>query len=305
MKELNKNLPVDLVYTWVDGDDPEYLKIYNKYAETPKDINPERTRDTFDMLKYSIRSAVKYLPWIRTIYIITARPQVPHWLQEDNHRVKVIHHDQIIDEQYLPTFNYNTIESYMHRIPDLSEYYLYCCDDFLFGNDVELSDFLDEQGRITVFGTLFGENLKFRILERKNDIVSLGLVEHQPIFYKKEYVEELQSHYKDLFHRSRQTKFRRDDNVTMQKVYKQWMLSEHRDVANPISVTQLRKIHTFHKIKNNYEKQVKGLEQLDKKAPKFFCLNDDQRDHPNPKVVQLVQDYLKQKYPEISVCEKA
>lgn len=304
MKEPDKNLPIDLVYTWVDGDDPDYLKIYNQYAETPKDINPERVRDTFDMLKYSIRSVMQFLPWVRTIYIVTARPQHPDWLQMDHPKVKVVHHDQIIDEQYLPTFNYNTIESGIHRIPGLSEYYLYSCDDFLFGNDVYLSDYLDEDGRITVFGTLFGENLKFRIYERKNDIVSLGLVEHQPIFFKKEYVDELQEHYAALFHTSRHTKFRRDDNVTMQKVYKQWVLSNHRDKANPISVTELSKIHTFHKIKNNYERQVKALEQLEKKAPKFFCLNDDQRDNPNPKVVELVQDYLNRKYPVKSDFEK-
>lgn len=303
MKDSNKDLPIDLVYTWVDGDDPEYLKIYNEYAETPKDINPERTRDTYDMLKYSLRSVEKYLPWIRTIYIVTARPQIPDWLEANHPKVKIIHHDQIIDEQYLPTFNYNTIESYLHKIPNLSDYFLYSCDDFLFGSEVHLSDFMDEDGKITVFGTLFGENLKFRIYESKLDIVSLGLVEHNPIFFKKSYIEELQVHYKDLFHKTRLAKFRRADNVTMQKVYKQWVLSNHRQLANPIKVTELRKIHTFHKITNDLKKQQKQMQRLQEKAPKFYCLNDDQRDNPNPEVVELVLGYLNRNYPDKSEFE--
>lgn len=303
MKENDKIFPVDLVYTWVNGDDADYLKIYNQYAETPKDINPERVRDTFDIMKYSLRSVEKFMPWIRTIYIITARPQVPEWLNTNQDRVKIIHHDEIMDEEYLPTFNYNTIESYMHRIPGLSEHYLYCCDDFLFGADVHLSDFMDEKGRMTIFGTLFGENLKFRIYERKKDIVSLGLVEHQPVFFKKSYVEELQEHYKDLFHETRMAKFRRNDNVTMQKVFKQWVLSNYRAKAKPISLLKLLKIHTFHKITNNLRKQQVQFKKIEEKAPKFYCLNDDQRDNPNPKVEELVREFLNRNYPEKSAFE--
>ena len=296
-------MEVDLVYTWVDGNDPDYLRTYNQYATIPKDINPERTRDTYNMLKYSLRSVEQYLTWIRNIYIVTARPQKPEWLNIDHPQINVIHHDEIIDPQYLPTFNYNTIESYMHKIPGLSEYYLYSCDDFLFGSPVYLKDYIDEDGRITVFGSFFGENLKFRIYERKNDIVPIGLVEHQPLFFKKSYVEDLQNHYQDLFHESRLTKFRRGSNVTMQKVYKQWMLTHHPDKSKAIKLKQLLKIHTFHKIKNNYKKQVKALSKLKNKAPKFFCLNDDQRDPQNPKVIELVRNFLEQQYPKKSEFE--
>lgn len=303
MTSDRKEIPIDLVYTWVDGDNPDYLQVYNQYAEVPKDLNPERIRDSYHLLKYSLRSVEKYLPWIGNIYIITARPQKPDWLKDDHHQVKIIHHDQIIEEQYLPTFNYNTIESFMHKIPGLSEYFLYSCDDFLFGNEVSIDDFLDLQGRMTVFGTLFGENLKFRIFERKNDIVSLGRVEHNPILYKKSFIEELQRHYSALFHETRASRFRRDDNITMQKVFKQWMLTHHRNLANPISVFQLSKIHTFHKIKNNFTRQLRALEKLENKKPKFYCLNDDQRDHPNPKVVKLVKDFLERKYPDKSQFE--
>ncbi|MEP1094375.1 MAG: Stealth CR1 domain-containing protein [Cyclobacteriaceae bacterium] len=293
-----------MVYTWVNGDDPAYLEIYNEYAEKPKDINPERVRDVYQTLKYSLRSVEKYAPWIRTIYIVTARPQAPDWLNIDDPKVKVVHHDEIIDKVHLPTFNYNTIESYLHKIPELSEYYVYSCDDFLFGNEIHLSDFIDDCGRLTVFGTLFGENLKFRIYERKNDMISLGLVEHNPIFYKKSFVNELQELHHEKFLRTRNSRFRRNDNITMQKVYKQHMLSNHREVSRPIGVNDLKKIHTFHKIKNNLAVQEKAIAKLKKKKPKFYCLNDDQRDNPNPDVVSFIKDFLEESYPQKASFEK-
>lgn len=301
---MTENKDIDMVYTWVNGDDPNYLKLFNQYAETPKDINPERVRDGFQTLKYSLRSVEKFAPWIRTIYIITARPQVPEWLAEDHPKVKIIHHDEIIENQYLPTFNYNTIESYMHRIHGLSEYFIYSCDDFLFGNKVELSDFISNDGRITVFGTVFGENLKFRIYEKKNDIINFGLIEHNPIFYKKSIVIELQEKHREAFHLTRQSKFRRDDNITMQKVYKQHMLSHYREISNPISVFDLMKIHTFHKVKNDLSRQKQLIKKLKEKKPKFYCINDDQRDNPNQDVVSFIRNFLEESYPEKAPFEK-
>ena len=60
--------PIDIVYTWVNGGDEEYCKLYMDYAHKPSHKNPERYRDIFSMIKYSIRSVEKYAPWIRNIY---------------------------------------------------------------------------------------------------------------------------------------------------------------------------------------------------------------------------------------------
>jgi hypothetical protein len=40
-----------------------------------------------------------------------------------------------------------------------------------------------------------------------------------------------------------------------------------------------------------------------RKRPKFFCLNDDQHDQPDPDVVHLVQDFLRDYFPEKSPYE--
>lgn len=299
-----KNIgPIDIVFTWVNGDEPGYIELCKSYADNPKDINPERYRDIYEMLRFSLRSIEKYLNWCRNIYIITARPQVPKWLDTSNPRVKVVHHDEIIDPKYLPTFNYNVIESYQHKINGLSEYFISLNDDFLFGNVVYVSDFVDPQNRMTIFNTIMGENFRFRIYEQKKNLFNMGKIEHNPVFYKKSYVEELQKIYKDEFHKTRSSKFRNNENVTMQKIFRKHMLAAHRTESRPIWFFDLIKIHTFHKITNNLSVQEKAFEKLRIKKPKFYCLNDDQRDNPNPEVTNLVKNYLIDAYPDKSEFE--
>jgi hypothetical protein len=295
--------PVDIVYTWVNGDDSEYLKKYNRYAETPQDFNPERIRDVYQIMKYSLRSIEKYVPWLRNICIITARPQVPEWLNISHPRVKIIHHDEIIDEPYLPTFNYNVIESFQHKIDGLSEFFISMNDDFLFGNDVFPSDFMDSKQRMAVFNTIMGENFKFRIYEQKTNLFNMGKIEHNPVFYKKSYVEELLERHKEEVHKTRSSKFRRDDNITMQKIFRKHVLSHHRNKSKPIWFLDLIKIHRFHKITNDLQYQKKKIESLKKLRPKYYCLNDDQRDNPNPDVIRLIKDFLDEMYPNKSAFE--
>ena len=86
---------VDLVYAWVDGDDPELQADMRRYASGSGDLNPERTRDLYDLLRYSLRSVAMFAGWIRNIHIITRRPQVPAWLDLSNPRVHVVHHDEL------------------------------------------------------------------------------------------------------------------------------------------------------------------------------------------------------------------
>ena len=142
--------PVDIVYTWVDDTLPGYRKLLHDYGDTTDDLNPNRTRDNLDLLKYSLRSLEKYVPWLRNIYILTCRPQIPAWLK-DNSKIKVIHHDEIIDKIYLPTFNSFCIVSFMAEIQHLSSRFLYIEDDMLFGNVVPQDYFVDKNNKIILY----------------------------------------------------------------------------------------------------------------------------------------------------------
>src|SRR5262245_58109530 len=130
--------PVDVVYTWVDDTWPGYRALLTQHARTPRhDLNPNRTRDNLELLKYSLRSLQRYVGWIRNVFVVTARPQVPVWLDLDAPGLTVIHHDQFFaHNEDLPTFNSFAIVCNLHRITGLSRHFLYVEDDHLFGQRV-------------------------------------------------------------------------------------------------------------------------------------------------------------------------
>jgi len=303
MKLFNPEMPVDIVYTWVDGNSESYRSLYKRYAKKNEDLNPERYRDVYTMLRYSLRSIEKYIPWYRNIYIITQRPQVPDWLKLPHPQVKVIHHDEIFDSEYLPTFNSNVIESYIHWIPDLSDYFLYLNDDFLFGRETFKGDFITNEGKINIFGTLFGERLKFRVYDTRWNIFSYGFVEHTPLFICKKAWELMLSEQKEEVHKTRLNRFRTDYDLAMDKLYRYYMLSKMRNYSRAVPALEVLKYHRFHKITNGVTGQKKGIDRLKKMRPKFYCLNDDQRQNPNETVVRLVKNFLDENYPEPSSFE--
>jgi len=62
---------------------------------------------------------------------------VPSWLNLDNPRVKIVTHEEIfLNKSTLPTFSSPAIETHLHRIPGISDKFLYFNDDVLFGRTV-------------------------------------------------------------------------------------------------------------------------------------------------------------------------
>ena len=99
-----------------------------------------RYRDN-EELRYSLRSVWQFAPWIRNIYIVT-NGQVPSWLNLDSDKIWVVTHEEIFQNvSHLPTFASPSIEANIHRIPGLSNRFLYLNDDVMFGNDVYPDDF--------------------------------------------------------------------------------------------------------------------------------------------------------------------
>ena len=141
--------PIDLVYLWVDGDDPVWLEkkiywqkkygIYNEYA-----AGVSRYRDR-DELKYSLRSTEKYLPWVRTIFIVTDH-QIPKWLNTQHPKIRMIDHTDIFPLDALPVFNSSAIETRLPVIPDLSEHFIYTNDDVFVNKPLTWNFFFTKEG---------------------------------------------------------------------------------------------------------------------------------------------------------------
>lgn len=266
-------------------------------------MNPERFRDQFQMLKFSLRSVEKHLPWINRIYIVTNSPQIPDWLDTMNDRVQVVHLEDFIPAQYLPSFSSNAIESFLHLLPGLSEHFIYMNDDFFIGAPVGIEDFW-ANGKYAIFNTFVGENLKWRVYDKKNNIVGLGLIEHGPHFAKKEYWQKMTELLPQETEQTRLRKFRHPDNLVTYKLYRRYMLSTHRRQSRAVPIWEFLKTCVFHKITNEMKFTQAGLSKIITRRPKYFCLNDDQRMAPNEKVVKVVKDFLNQLYPEKSGFEK-
>lgn len=130
---------IDFVITWVNVFDEawnreraEYGRLADADVFLKTDDRKERYRD-WGLLKYWFRGVEKYAPWVRKIHFITYG-QLPKWLKEENPKLHVVRHEDYVPKEFLPTFNSNVLELYLHRIEGLSEHFVYFNDDmFLVG----------------------------------------------------------------------------------------------------------------------------------------------------------------------------
>lgn len=141
---------IDVVYAWVDGSWPGYQEEVARHASRPVDRNPNRYRDNLDLLKYGLRSLETYAPWVGRVHLVTARPQVPRWLNPAAPGITVVHHDEIFATRHLPTFSSFAIETYLAHIPGLSPRFLYINDDMVLGRPLKPSDVMTHDGRALV-----------------------------------------------------------------------------------------------------------------------------------------------------------
>jgi hypothetical protein len=143
----NQEALVDIVYLWVDGGDPVWRRKRARAAATLSAHERQkmalygnvegRFRDN-DELRYSLRAVDRFFPNHGHIYLVTDG-QTPGWLQASS-QITLVDHRELIPAKLLPTFDSGNIESYIHRIPGLSERFFYLNDDVFFGAPVKLDD---------------------------------------------------------------------------------------------------------------------------------------------------------------------
>ncbi len=132
---------IDFVILWVDDSDREWLKEKNQYSPKKADYSSDVNRfRSFDNLQYWFRAVEKFAPWVNNIYFITWG-HLPAWLNTDHPKLKIVTHKDYIPEEYLPTFNSNTIELNLCKIPELSERFVLFNDDTFLIDEVSAEDF--------------------------------------------------------------------------------------------------------------------------------------------------------------------
>jgi hypothetical protein len=146
------SFPVDIVYTWVDGNDPAWrarkAEVLGGRAadDTSPDADAKSRFEDHQELRYSLRSVQMYADFVRHIYLVTDQ-QKPEWLDEDDPRITLVDHRELFaNPSVLPTFNSHAIEAQLHRIEGLAEHFIYMNDDFFFCRPVGPWNFFHGNG---------------------------------------------------------------------------------------------------------------------------------------------------------------
>ncbi len=144
----------DVVYLWVDGNDPAWQAKRRDHALLHPDVTKlgysnvnGRFRDIGE-LKYSLRSLSRHLDSIGTIHLVTD-DQRPSWLA-DHPQLRLVSHRDIRAESG-PTFSSICLEASIHRIPGLSEKFIYLNDDLFLGDEFSASYLFSDDGRLKIY----------------------------------------------------------------------------------------------------------------------------------------------------------
>ncbi len=314
--------PIDIVYLWVDGNDPAWRA--KRQAAAPRHSrlaaygNVEgRYRDNGE-LRYSLRALERFFPGHGHVYLVTDG-QTPDWLRPSD-RLTVVDHRDLIPAAALPTFDSGHIESYIHRIPGLSERYFYCNDDVFFGAPVAVDDWFwdggvyvgwsndaavtDEALRPDATALENASRLSKQWLQaHANDLPgyqhTFRTFAHGPRPLRKSLLQALEQQAPELFAQVRSTTFRRwDTPAIVSDFVLRWALAHgvarlraysHRyvstgDADSPQMLAQL----------------VAALDALD-----FFCINDTTDDaHPHDPRLLQARKALQQMFPLASGFER-
>lgn len=138
--------PIDAVITWVDGKDPRHAATRARYL--PDGLHPDASAATRFSCRgeigYSVRSIIRFCPFVRRIFIVTDA-QYPSHLKSvfserpDWHsRIEIVDHQTIYGDHsdLLPVFSSRSIETMIHRIPELAEHFIYLNDDMFIGREL-------------------------------------------------------------------------------------------------------------------------------------------------------------------------
>ena len=136
---MTEKTHIDIVLPWLDDSDPKWQDRMLQYKkETPYAEVTNIRYQNWDNLQLWFRAIEECMPWVHKIFLVTCG-QRPAFLKENHPKLEFIEHSNFIPEEYLPTFNSNSIEMNLHRIKELSENFI------LFSDDVFPLQYIDEE----------------------------------------------------------------------------------------------------------------------------------------------------------------
>lgn len=317
MANTKFNHPIDLVYLWVNGNDPKWRAKKEKVTGVRDDLRDENCEGRYadnNELMYSLRSVEKYAPWINKIFIVTDE-QTPTWLDVSNPKIKIVDHREILSQNALPTFNSTIIEHAIHRIPGLSEHFLYANDDMFINNFVRPEDFFTAEGMPIVrfnrrpfrkFTLFFKEKVLGKTISNYNRTIqtSARLVEQ----YFGRYIGHKTHHNIDAYRKSDYSETYELFKTQIEETFSNRVRSDkdiQRNLYSYVSIAQKKAKRIFVSQKNSFRLHIdkpSRYAKLEAYHPMLFCLNDSQYSTPEDR--DKVKVYLESKFPDKSSFEK-
>ncbi len=162
------NFPIDVVCTWVDGNDKSWRSHarFQYHLERTRNPNSGQVHDRFreptplppsgrDELFYNVVGVLRFMPWIRKYFLVTQRPHRPVWWPASGRMAGIqfvlVHHDDIFEDQdLLPNFSTNTIHRYIGNIKGLAERFVLFDDDVFVARPMQPCHFFTPSGRPVV-----------------------------------------------------------------------------------------------------------------------------------------------------------
>lgn len=157
---MNDRQSIDVVITWVDGDDPIHqgkMRPHLTHDNRNREDIAGRTRFSSQKeIFFCVASIFRFASFVRKIFIVTdeQNPGLDAFLSENfpdcTIPIEIIDHRIIFRgyEGFLPIFSSRAIETLLFRIPGLSEHFVYFNDDFFLLQKINPEDWFADNNVI-------------------------------------------------------------------------------------------------------------------------------------------------------------
>jgi hypothetical protein len=271
-------------------------------ASSDRESSGEARFRSRDELRYSLRSLHLFAPWVRRVHIVTAG-QTPAWLQETPD-VRVVDHREILPADALPTFNSHAIETALHRVPDLTEHFVYVNDDVFLARPTRAEQFFTPGGQSAVFMApwpigLDGHDRRTFILAAHHNrallrdrfgVTITRTLAHTPHPHRRSVLERLAEEFPEAVAATARSRFRSEHDVSVAS-----SLAQHYGLLTGTAV-EADLASRFVDLSNIAVERK--LARLNSREWDTFCLGD-QHDYaiPTEEVGDLLHAFLESYFP--------
>jgi hypothetical protein len=257
---------VDVVYVWCGLPENNYCS-YN------------------DELYYSIQSVHRNMPWCRKIWVIInddfkQSTVKPNWLEDD--KVQVVYVSSFVPKKYLPViWNSNVIESWIWKIKEISDKFVYFCDDMFIGQPVVRDFFFTADGKPinryyagspdhivkNTSKPTHNEYVKMWVNAIEKHNIHYTRIQHQALPYRKRDMKKYYTMYADAVDKASMNKTRAGEKDFNLLRFTTALTTMYGDAM--MQVTNDEKIDYFVE-----STDIKGVKRILKLKPKCFCINN-------------------------------